>query len=496
MAGTISSITISPGEKKTIVLQGRKDGWTPSSIDDPNATYTYKVYRGQIPPPEIVGDTEDVYHIETNFSITCNVGELVFAPVDPPDIYYTLNGSSPLQASGEAAEGAQKYEGPFQIEEAIESITIKAAATWLAAEDDTSVYYYPSEEGALTVGIIGQCATPEIVDGEDGSFTITCDYPNEASIYYNIGDGTQDDPTDASTPYAEAVTLEGTRTVKAIAYKAGWAPSEVARQEISIVELEAETIAYLAAMTDGGDATYQAWINSLVANLKTHGLLAKADGIWLLCNKADTEDAIPASFVNLMNPSGTKAAKIGSPVYTTYGGWSANSGANAIDTGMDLGNIGAGAKFARNSATIAVWQNYVRASVYSAGVIDASFNSVNIMVYCAPGDTDKVMVKLNSQLAVKSDADANAGLTTVIRKDETYIDIYRNSTKIGNNIERASLPVPTGKTLYACATNNNGTCTTGGAAVIGFVFVGSALDATEAGYLSTDIAAWIAAKPA
>jgi hypothetical protein len=53
---------------------------------------------------------------------------------------------------------------------------------------------------------------------------IACDTPG-VDIYYTTNG---DDPTESSTPYGQAITIDTTTTVKARAYKDGWTPSEIA----------------------------------------------------------------------------------------------------------------------------------------------------------------------------------------------------------------------------------------------------------------------------
>lgn len=197
-----------------------------------------------------------------------------------------------------------------------------------------------SAEATYTYVITGTVATPVIVDGEDGSFTITCETAG-ASIYYNIGDGTQDDPTDASTPYTEAVTLEATATVKAIAYKTDWADSAVASQEIIIVELEDETTAYLAAMGASAptDPDIIAAYDNLIKSLKaatvgeeTVNFYAKLDALYLFYtahNNADITliNVIDTAVVASLHDSDGAT----NPSFATKAGFSTD-GTNYIDT--------------------------------------------------------------------------------------------------------------------------------------------------------------------
>ncbi|MBQ4277477.1 MAG: chitobiase/beta-hexosaminidase C-terminal domain-containing protein [Bacteroidaceae bacterium] len=79
----------------------------------------------------------------------------------------------------------------------------------------------------VTVTVTERCATPVITIGSSGATTITC-ATEGASIYYTT-DGTT--PTNASTPYTGSFPAANGAVVKAIAYKDGYAASDVASAE-------------------------------------------------------------------------------------------------------------------------------------------------------------------------------------------------------------------------------------------------------------------------
>ena len=80
------------------------------------------------------------------------------------------------------------------------------------------------------------CVTPVIrYDYSTSMVTITCPTPG-SSIYYNIGDGTQADPTDSSTPYSISFSINTPTTIKAIATSATFPSSAVSTLAISQVE--------------------------------------------------------------------------------------------------------------------------------------------------------------------------------------------------------------------------------------------------------------------
>lgn len=123
-------------------------------------------------------------------------------------IYYTTDGSTPSASNGTA------YTGPFSLEELSIPVTVKAIAVRNAEITTVAQQTYNT------------LATekPVISISSAGAVTITCATAG-ASIRYTT-DGT--DPTSSTgTVYAGSFNVANLATVKAIAYKDGYAESEV-----------------------------------------------------------------------------------------------------------------------------------------------------------------------------------------------------------------------------------------------------------------------------
>ena len=69
-------------------------------------------------------------------------------------------------------------------------------------------------------------ATPTISVNDAGKASISCT-TGDALIYYTIGEGEIEDPTNESETYSEPVQMTNGQTIKAIAYKDGYKPSDV-----------------------------------------------------------------------------------------------------------------------------------------------------------------------------------------------------------------------------------------------------------------------------
>jgi len=387
------------------------------------------------------------------------------------------------------------------------SITLSVGSRTMIQAKATADDYSPSAVASKTITVYsGTVATPVIVDGKDGTFTITCGTAGATIIYTD--DGTTPSRTNGETYPDEAVTSEVGLTINAFAYKDLSLDSAAATPvELTEVTFEDETIAYLAAMTDDGDSTYQAWIDGLVKALKGSGtspytahdgvnLLTKLDGLWLFCNKADSGDAVPASFVNLKAPTGTKAAKVGTPTYTTYGGWN-GAGSHAIDLGLVLTGL---SNYSINNGTIvayADWDDVALGSPYPAllGVVgensQASFLSptANLGVRGGRGGLNNT-ASPNSTSAI-----AEKGMLAVARESASDILFYGNGSKVGNTQSSTASAIPTTYTLWAGAINNKTNIAQAINCPILFVAVG-ALSAAEHANLYSDIDTWLANSPA
>ena len=158
-----------------------------------------------------------------------NTGNIIINCLTPgADIYYTTDGSDPVvPATGAEPTGVtHKYTAAFLPE--LDVIQIKAIAALASDHEATS---------SIVTFDLTNCDIPAITfDYTTGNVTIISAIPG-ATIFYTIaeGDNTPADPTVETETYGinpVTIPLTAQATIKAIATRQGWLPSDIAETTI------------------------------------------------------------------------------------------------------------------------------------------------------------------------------------------------------------------------------------------------------------------------
>lgn len=192
------------GEPVTLKAKAYKSGRAASEVAV--AEYDFRVITPKF------SRKSDSYNADIIVTVTC--------PTPYSEIHYTTDGSEPTRTSTKIASG-----NTLHIEK---NLTLKAKA-WRAG-------WHESETAAEVYEITGKVATPEITP-KPGSFStavdahVTC--ATEQSVIRYTLDGTE--PTEESPVVAGGtVHIAQSCTLKAKAYRAGWAESNTSAAQYEI----------------------------------------------------------------------------------------------------------------------------------------------------------------------------------------------------------------------------------------------------------------------
>lgn len=220
---TTTELTIT-GDYQFIGLRSKSSAMYLDEIDIQWTAVAYSDYNTTVVLPTVETPSftvpEGTYNAEQSVKINC--------ATTGATIYYTTNGNDPDETSTE-------YEPETNI-----SITQTTTLKAIAIKGDDS-----SEIASATYTL--KCATPQF-DAPAGTYTadqtVAISTTTGSTIYYTT-DNT--DPTNESTEYTAALTIDATTTLKAIAYKSGWSPSDVATAQYNLPIVYANIAAFKEA---------------------------------------------------------------------------------------------------------------------------------------------------------------------------------------------------------------------------------------------------------
>jgi Leucine-rich repeat (LRR) protein len=202
-SSTAYSSALSVSNTVAIKAKAYRIGW--ASSDTATATYTI---TGIVSTPTF-SPSQGTYTSPQSISILCATADAI--------IHYTTDGSEP-------GESPTVYSSPISVS----GTTIIKAKGYKAG-------WIPSETVTATYAITGTVSTPTFSPSQ-GTYTsaqnvsLSCSTA-DAIIHYTT-DGSE--PTESSTAYLSAISVSSTTTLKAKAYRIGWASSGTAAATYTI----------------------------------------------------------------------------------------------------------------------------------------------------------------------------------------------------------------------------------------------------------------------
>ena len=230
----------------------------------------------------------------------------------------------------------------------------------------------------------------------------------------------------------------------------------------STARLEAETVAYLAAMSNQPTASRRAHINAFIRGLKHDGVLARLDLLYLLAGHDDQ-----ATRVNIITPGSYTITKINSPRFTTDGGWDSNAAAGYLDTGFNA-STAVGRKIAQNDSSVGV-----------SVLVDVNDSTSNFMVIGAgttrfnPRTANLTRSRLTGSADVTSANTNGKGFWSLSRAASTGYDLRKNNAAVSSPTDTSAAPSNLNVLLLSLAGANLSGKT------IGMAFVGQSISAAR-----------------
>lgn len=185
---------------------------------------------------------------------------------------------------------------------------------------------------------------------------------------------------------------------------------------------DAATVSLLAAFSVDPTSGRKSAINQLITSLKSAGIWAKLDALYLLA----AHDA-QAARVNWKNP-GTFNLSVGggSPTFTTDSNYSFDGVDDFLDTNFNPAT--AGGAYAQNSASFGVWSG---TSGQAFGSCAGWFDGTDGTTILTRSGSDTVGVRVNqASTAGSSGATDGRGLFVANRSGSTSMQVYRNGSSL------------------------------------------------------------------
>lgn len=233
------------------------------------------------------------------------------------------------------------------------------------------------------------------------------------------------------------------------------------------------------------DAAHQSNTNTLINTLDSYGIWSKLDRLWLLMEYGSSE----VSRVSLKNPgASTNCTLVDAPTWAAGEGWSFDGSNDALNTNTILSTL-TNYTLNDNSSGFYMFNNT------HVGTGDATAIGVN-----QTGNVSKIIQRLSVPREARVFNNNNTAQDYIGSGGLDPLTLYANQRtasnsfaiyKAGVNVQSsafASVAVPTTRSMYIGANNNNGALGDPLLCKIGMVFIGGSFDQAN---FNTAITTWI-----
>ncbi len=426
-------------------------------LDSAVTSATYAI-NGAVATPAI-SPAAGTYNDDQTVTITCATGGAA--------IYYTTDGSAPDATK-------TLYTGGFTLNASatVKAIGIKATYTNSAVASN-----------AITLQVATPTFSP-VAGSYAGAQSVSISTTTAGdTIRYTVDGST---PDGSSTVYSSAISVSASQTVKAIGIKAGYSNSAVGSAAYVIGDADASA---WAAAVAGAGGTYSAGtldaVNAFCVAAKANSYWTKLNRINLMCG-----DQLTAALVPLKVGAGSATdtnVNFVSGDYTEATGLTGNGSSKYLNTGM------LATALTLNDSSQGVYNRSSTAA--SGGASIGSDDATESFRFFAPltdgkGYSDQYN-GANGRVVSASALSTPYGFLVSSRTASNSHVLYRNGTSIVSSATSTSLgTLPTGRNIYVCARNANGTPANYISQPLAAYFIGAGLTQSDVTNFNADMQAF------
>lgn len=191
---------------------------------------------------------------------------------------------------------------------------------------------------------------------------------------------------------------------------------------------DTDASAYIAAMSVAPTVTRAGLIKDLIAGLKTDGLWANHDLVYLIASH-DSQ----AARLNAKAPATYALSAVNSPVFTVDRGYAGDGVSSYLDTGF--ADNTAAVNWSQDSASMAVWLNQHSGTANAVGVNGTTATRL------IPRGASALDGRIHGTTGVGGTVADGLGLTAISRTSSTALKSYRNGANMATASATSAAPV-------------------------------------------------------